>query len=313
MSHGWVSSFVTCAGYAALFGLTVVSAAIAQPSEPPPAQKADDTITVTGQKLEKKEARAQALEFVSKHTTRLGNQFARRTVPSCARVVGIDEGYAKIVQDKVNAVGRAAGLMMEGGACKPNLHILFTSDANALMTQLRKAKPSLFDFVEPRQRGKLYNDPVPVRWWYINDVIDAHDYKSTARANADGTAPIVDRTIVSPKISTGVVIDIAGTVVVVDIKQAEGYPLESIAAYAAMVSFAQLRPSGTTQGSSSIMSMFASATDRVNAPLDLTNFDYAYIRGLYAILPDRIGGSQRGRIATKMAARLSNTDSQRSK
>lgn len=304
MSRSRVSSFVF-----ALLGVALIaSPALAQAPD-----KSDNTITVTGQKLEKKEAREQALEFVSKYTARLGNQFARRTIPSCARVVGVDEAYAKIVQDKVNAVGKAAGLMMQGEECRPNLHILFTTNGNAVMTQLRKAKPSLFDFIELRQRAKLYNDPVPVRWWYINDVIGARDYRSTARANADGTAPIADRTIASPLITTGVVIDIAGTVVVVDIKQAEGYPLEAIAAYAAMVSFVQLRPNSTNEGASSIMSMFAPGMNRANVPSDLTAFDYAYIRGLYAILPDRIGGSQRSRIAGKMATQLSSTPIQANK
>ena len=293
-----------------LFSFACVLSAISLAATPGFAQDASSTITVTGQKLEKKMAKRQSLEFVSKYTTRQENQFARRTVPSCVRVIGIDAPYAAIVQDKVNAVGKAAGLMIGGGACKPNLNILFTNDGNALMSQFRKVRPSLFNDVELRKRRELFNNAVPVRWWYIKNIIAADDYKSTARASADGTASIIDRTVVSPFISTGIVIDISGTVVIVDIEQAEGYPLESIAAYAAMVSFAQLRPNGITDGSSSIMSMFNQATNLGNAPLDLTNFDYAYIRGLYDILPDRIGGSQRGRIASKMAVRLSNTDIQ---
>jgi hypothetical protein len=300
MSRFWVSS---CLGLA-----IIATPAFAQVPD-----KGENTITVTGQKLEKKEAREQALEFVSKHTTRLGNQFARRTLPTCARVIGIDEAYAKTVLEKVNAVGKGAGLFMQGEGCAPNLHILFTTDGNALMAQLRKANPGLFNDVELRKRKALFTEPVPVRWWYVNNVILAEEYKSTARANADGTAPKTDRTVVSKIISTGVVIDIVGTAVVVDIKQTEGYPLESIAAYAAMVSFAQLRPSEASERTSSIMSMFVPGADRASAPSDLTAFDYAYIRGLYAILPDRVGGSQRGRIAGKMAAQLSNTSLQGSK
>jgi hypothetical protein len=286
----------------------IVNPLFAQSSE-----MSENTITVTGQKLENEEAREKALQFVSKHTTRLGNQFARRTVPTCARVVGIDEVYTKIVLEKVNAVGKGAGLFMEGGNCAPNLHILFTTDGNALMEQLRKARPSLFSDVELRKRKALFTKSAPLRWWYVNDAISARDYKSTARANADGTAPITDRTVVSPMISTGFVVDIVGTVVVVDIKQSEGYPLESIAAYAAMVSFAQLRPSDASETTSSIMSMFARRADRASGPSDLTAFDYAYIRGLYAILPDRVGSSQKNWIAGKMAARLTNTATQGSK
>lgn len=299
MSRFWVSS-------------CLVLAIIATPAFAQVPDKGDNTITVTGQKLEKKEAREQAFEFVSKHTSRLGNQFARRTVPTCARVIGIDEAYAKIVLEKVNAVGRGAGLFMEGDGCAPNLHILFTTDGNALMSQLRKAKPGLFNDVELRKRKALFTEPTPVRWWYVNNVIPAGDYKSTARATADGTAPKIDRTYVS-LVRTGIVIDIVGTVVVVDIKQAEGYPLESISAFAGMISFAQLRPNQGGEGASSVMSMFAQSADRANAPSDLTPFDYAYIRGLYAIPPNLIGGSQRRRIAGKMATQLSNTNLQGSK
>ena len=44
------------------FGLVLASPAYAQSKDAPPAANADTTITVTGQKLEKKEAKRQSLQ-----------------------------------------------------------------------------------------------------------------------------------------------------------------------------------------------------------------------------------------------------------
>jgi hypothetical protein len=305
MSRGWVSSFASCTGYAALLGLTAISAAVAQPSSPPPPQKADDTITVTGQKLEKKEAKRQSRAFVGQTTVTSFSQYARRNRPICPRAIGIAENYAAIVEARIRAIAKAANVKVQDGECAANLFVLFTTDSNGLMTALRKAKPSLFSSVSVRERPALYADPAPVRWWHSSVLAQSDGGISKSGTSPQGIDIIETKSFNSSLIDTKIVINLTGSVAVVDIGKATGYPLDSIAAYAAMVSFAQVKPEKSHSALPSILAMFGDGKTPGDAPRDLTAFDYAYVSSLYEILPNRAGDVQKSQIANKMAAKLS--------
>jgi hypothetical protein len=305
MSHSWVSSFVTCTSYATLLGLSAVSSAFAQPASPPLPQKADDTITVTGQKLEKKEAKRQSRAFVGQTTITSFSQYARRNRPVCPRAIGIAENYAAIVETRIRAIAKAANVKVEEGACAPNLFVLFTTDSNGLMTALQKAKPALFSSVNLRERAALYADPVPVRWWHSVTLAGSDGNVANKGTDIQGNEILETKSFNSSLIDTKIVINLTGSVVVVDINKATGYPLDSIAAYAALVSLSQVKPEKAHDSLPSILSMFAPGKSPGDAPRDLTAFDYAYVSSLYETLPNRAGDIQKSQIANKMAAKLS--------
>lgn len=263
----------------------------------------DNTITVTGQKLEKKEAKRQSRSFVGQTTHTSFSQYARRNRPVCPRVIGIDSSYAQFVESKIRIIAKAAQVKVEDGECEPNLFVLFTSDSNSLMTALRKAKPSLFDSVKISERRALYTDQSPVRWWHSTTFTGASGAeKKVASQNTDS---IETRGFNSSLIDTQFVINLAGSIVVVDISKSTGYPLESIAAYAAMVSFAEVKPEKSHSALPSILAIFGEGKNPGDAPRDLTAFDYAYVASLYEIQPNRAGNVQKSLIASKMAAKLS--------
>jgi hypothetical protein len=310
MSRSWISSFVTCSSYAALLGLSAVSGVIAQPASPPVPQKADDTITVTGQKLEKKEAKRQSRAFIGQTTVTSFEQYAQRNRPVCPRTIGIDPSYAQIVDAKIRTIASAAKVKVDKSGCAPNLFVLFTADANGLMATLRKAKPALFQSVNIRERPALYNDPLPVRWWHSVTPVGSDGNSvgqgTVTMSNGQSTEAIISRSYSSASlINKEIVINLTGSVVVVDIDKATGYPLDSIAAYAALVSLSQVKPEKTHDSLPSILSMFAPGKSPSDAPRDLTAFDYAYVSSLYEILPNRAGDVQKSQIANKMAAKLS--------
>ncbi len=290
MSRFWIPSFL---------GLAMIATpAFAQASD-----KGENTITVTGQKLEKQEAKRQARAFIGKTTTTSFSQYARRNRPVCPRAIGIDPSYAHLVETKIRTIAKAADINVQGDRCTPNLFVLFTTDSNGLMTALRKAKPSLFDSVKISERPILYTDQLPVRWWHSTTFTGANGAeKKVASQNTDS---IETRGFNSSLIDTQFVINLAGSIVVVDINKSTGYPLDSIAAYAAMVSFAEVKPEKSHSALPSILAMFGDSKSPGDAPRDLTAFDYAYVTSLYEIPPNRAGNVQKSLIANKMAAKLS--------
>jgi hypothetical protein len=102
-------------------------------------------------------------------------------------------------------------------------------------------------------------------------------------------------------ISTNFEIDLTSTVIIVDINQSNGYPLESVASYISMVAFAQIN--GATQeaaSNSSILGMFNDTRPRNAALRNLTVWDRAYLHALYKIAPDRPIWQQRKRLSGAM-------------
>jgi hypothetical protein len=283
---------------AAAISSAQASAQVTQP-------ESTNTITVTGQKLEKKEAKRQSRAFIGQTTITSFSQYARRNRPVCPRVIGIDSSYAQIVETKIRAIAGAAKVKVDAADCAPNLFVLFTTDSNGLMAALRKIKPGLFNSVNVGDRPALYADPVPVRWWHSTVLGQSDGGITTSATSAQGIENTTTRSFNSSLIDTKIAINLTGSVVVVDIGKATGYPLDSIAAYAAMVSFSQVKPEKGHDALPSILAMFGNGKSPSNAPLDLTPFDYAYVSSLYEILPNRAGDVQKSQIANKMAAKLS--------
>lgn len=279
----------------------------AMPAYAQDASKADagNTITVTGQKLEKKEAKRQSRAFIGQTTTTSFSQYAQRDRPVCPRAIGIDPSYAQIVETRISAIAKAANVKVAEGKCAPNLFVLFTTDSNGLMTALHKAKPNLFNSVSVRERPALYADPVPVRWWHSTVLAPSPGGVAIGGTSSQGIEGIDIKSYSSSLIDTKIVINLTGSVVVVDIGKATGYPLDSIAAYAALVSFSQVKPEKAHDALPSVLSMFAPGKNPGDAPRDLTTFDYAYVSSLYEIRPNRPGDVQKSQIANKMAAKLS--------
>jgi hypothetical protein len=289
-----------------VIGAAMVTAVISIPAlaQTTP-EKSDNTITVIGQKLEKKEAKQQSRAFVGQTTVTSLSQYARRDRPVCPRVIGIDPSYATLVETRIKAIASNAKVRVDEGNCAPNLFVLFTSDSNGLMKVLRKAKPALFDSVSVQERTALYANPVPVRWWHSVTPAGSDGDVINKNTDAFGNEILESRTFSASLIDTKLVINLTGSVVVVDITKSTGYPLDSIAAYAAMVSFSQVKPEKSHNTLPSILAMFGSGKDPGDAPRDLTAFDYAYVSSLYEIPPNRAGNVQKSQIANKMAAKLS--------
>ena len=98
-------------------------------------------------------------------------------------------------------------------------------------------------------------------------------------------------------ISTFGVRTIVDANVVVDLDRAEGRSLQAVAAYAAFVAFAEVRPSEPPPAGS-ILGMFR---DEQQAR-GLTDWDMAFLRALYQIPLDRRARRHRGMLVRDMVA-----------
>jgi hypothetical protein len=252
-------------------------------------------IIVTAPALAPKELKKQTLNFVrTVSDTAEQIQFSRRDDPFCVKIVGIDIAYHDVIRKKIRETAKVARAPKEAPeGCRPNIHVIFSNDGDALMQALKRKYPAIVSAQPTRKIDELMQSKKPVRWWYATKIEGANG------------EPVIDGRVyryTSSLISSSIEIDLTSTVIIVDINQSNGYPLESVASYISMVAFAQIN--GATQeatSSTSILGMFSDTRPRIAALRNLTVWDRAYLHALYQIAPDRPMWQQRKRLSAAMA------------
>ena len=259
----------------------------------PPDQKPTD-IVVTAPARAPKELKKQTLNFVrTVSDTAEQIQFSRRDDPFCVKIVGIDPAYHDVIRKKIRETAKVARAPKEAPeGCRPNIHVIFSNDGDALMEALKRKYPSIINAQPIRKIDELMQSKKPVRWWYATKIEGANG------------EPVIDGRVLrytASLISSGVEIDLTSTVVIVDINQSNGYPLESVASYISMIAFAQVKDSNADIDSNlSILGMFNDTKPRIAALRNLTVWDRAYLHALYKIAPDRPIWQQRKRLSGAM-------------
>jgi hypothetical protein len=288
------------------FGLALASPVFAQSKDASPATEADSTITVTGQKKEKAEVRREARSFAGTMMAPILGQYSRRQTGICPLVIGIDPSYHKIIYAKIRDVATRIGAKVAGNFCKTNSFIIFSENGLDSLAQLRRERPPLFAEVPIDERSSLFKEPAPSRWWYRTEVKDTEGriFSGGLGLDSDDFPVIGSSNSAESLIYSTVQINLTASVVVIDLKKAEGYPLEAVAAHAAMVSLVQVKPGKDFTAIPSILNLFASDRNPSTAPTDLTRWDYAFAQSIYEIKARKSGAAQKSELAQRIAAKL---------
>ena len=263
-------------------------------SGPLAAAEAGEAIVVTAPARSDGLLRQQVSQFARQVAETTGQeQFARRSTTYCPRIIGLPDPYSQVMLTKLEEAATATGKVHSAPAgCRPDVFIIFTEDSGDLLDRIRQKNPKFFRALQGDTAMRLFQAPRAVKWWYATEI-----------KGSDGE-PVVDATTYrtrSSLISSGIVLNLASTVVMVDVGLADGFPLDSIASYVAMIVFAQIKASdGRLAASPSILGMFDRTGPRLSALRGLTVWDRAYLRALYQIPLDRPLWQQRPRLQATM-------------
>lgn len=284
---------------AALAGAATL--ALAAPTDP----SAPEEIVVDGQRLTPAQARERAVAYVQHTGITNGNEsIARWIEPICPRVIGVAPHVAQQMITTLRAVAAQTGVPTAKTGCSPNIAINFVGDGNAFMRRISASDPSQLAKLSVGEREALINGGAPVRWWYFTesrgrdgDRMNGMDPAFVAGAESGGaTLPSNGESSTSMNygasmVSTQMARALRGATVVIDTVKADGATLDSVAAYAAMVAFAELQPRNTTFDGS-ILGLFGDP----DAPRSLSKLDQTFLKELYALPLDRRARQQRGRL-----------------
>jgi hypothetical protein len=276
---------------AAIFWSAVCAAEPGLPAERSP----EPEIVVTGRGIEALDRYVEELTEV-----RPGGQLARWNDPVCPRAVGLEAGQNAYLAARVASVARELRIPVERGACRPNILIVVTGEADAFARLLLQKHPRLFGSFgnsrPPAEAVKALQAPRPVRWLNAsrwgngqgaplvdgnNWIYSASRLKSTTRENATLSLILVDATKVN------------------------GLGWRALSGYLAMVGLGR-PPAGAVvpAGTATILSLFNDREENRRGPRDLTRWDRAFLRGLYASKPDASASAERREIRGRMKRAL---------
>ena len=250
-------------------------------------------------------------------------KLARWNKTICPATLGLQRRYAEYLNDRLAAAAMQAGVKVGKPGCSPDLLIIVTADPKALLDQMAAEHGDFFavnTFAHDRTSAGGGQDfaaflasPEPVRWWHVSATVSAEGRPLGSSANtirvtsatADGKgfgSPPALRVTSPSRLRDTVREDFQHALLIVDAGQARGVSYQALSDYVAMAALAQLDPRADTAGVPTILNLFKA--DAASRPDGLTDWDRAYLRGLYGARADAPDlRSQRGRILSTMRQR----------
>lgn len=204
----------------------------------------------------------------------------------CVDVLGVKGQFVQDFRARIIENAKLARVEIAKDDCIPNALVVFTTNARAELTKLRKTRPDLFGNLPPSAKNRLLNSRDPAFAFQVTQVIGANgtvldlDERSTPDNNVFGPAG---------RLTLTYRINVAGAVVVIDADGVAGKTATQLADYA---SLRLLMPTAeikeiTPGMPETIMTLFL---DPENAPGELTAFDLGYLRAGYAMAPNVAAG-----------------------
>ena len=214
-----------------------------------------------------------------------------RVTEICIGVANLRAEPAQYIVDRVSTVAEDLGIMPGEPGCPPNVIIIASDDPDGLARQLTEERRRAFRMGgSGMDRGgdaleAFVAADTPVRWWQVSMPANSETGQRATRIPGECRDPClspqdyapVTSTFAASRLSTQIVDYIFRAVVILDIDQIGGVSGQQLADYVAMVTLAQIDPEADTSRYASILNVF----DAPDSAVGLTEWDQAYLRGLY--------------------------------
>jgi hypothetical protein len=207
----------------------------------------------------------------------------------CVSTVNLQRDGAQYIIDRVADVAARVNVPSGGPNCSPNVIIIASEQATAVAKAFTDRSPRSFrpgsrttDQGESALRA-FRESTAPVRWWHVSLPTDRNTNERAIRLPGDdcgnvasSCAPVVH--VSASTLRTEVVDNLRRIVIIVDASQMTSIGSQQLADYIAFIALAQIDPRADTSRYASVLNVF---NDPDAAKDGLTDWDYAYLDGLY--------------------------------
>lgn len=246
---------------------------------------AQNTIIVTGRTPEATRSYVEQLTIAPG----TAEQLARWDRTICTSVAGLPARQGQFLADRIAQRAFAVGLQPGEPGCTANVAIFVTADANAMAQSMSERDPVLFasrpetniNTLGPVAFNDFLNTDRPVRWWHVSERRSAEGFSLSGDASMGGmsNAPAVRSS--GSRLSNNTRQDFSRVIIIVDSRRVGGAQLSAIADYIAMVALADINPSADASSFPTILGLFSQQPAGGAAPTAMTDWDIAYLDGLY--------------------------------
>jgi hypothetical protein len=286
--------------------LACLAAASAQPST--------EQVTVTGTR-----SRQVIDDFIKSFAApaRMTGKMARWEDGICPVTAGLKPAYAKFITQRVRDVATQIGAPVNARTpCEPNIVIVFTTQPQALLDNVRKKQPLLLGYYDnSAQEGAAAAVTRPIQAWYATatkDIEGKIDIDSRHSGGVDITLPypfaspgyIVihvphsAHSVTGGRLADGLHTILYRVMIVANPDQLLDHEIGTLADYISLLALTQLNSLDACQQLPSIVNLLAK--DCTGAPGQLSESDMGYLRGLYSMRADGNLGVQQDGIAHRM-------------
>jgi hypothetical protein len=230
-------------------------------------------------------------------------QLARFESAFCPKVIGFPADWTVHLEKMIRANAVEAGLKVEPVGCKPTALAIFIDNPQRLVTELRKAMPTLFEGYTSRELDQLAAVRRPAYNWRTVEMMDrtGTTLSNAGQLNGEASNAKIVRNANSSRVTSNVRYDILTSFTAIEIGKTPGHTLRQLADYATMNLMLDLsREASRKAQPESILSLFSAASPEA-APQQMSAMDKGTLRGLYAQKNNNVSAAvQRGRIAKAM-------------
>lgn len=282
---------------AVVLGVAVGLGGLAQAQVAP-----SDSITVSSQK-----AREAINSFVTKLTspTRLTGKIARWDVGVCPGVTGVRPQAVRFIVERLRETASRIGAPVNKNAdCKPNIHVVFTTTPQALLTNIRNKQPYLLGYADSEvSKDRLAKVTFPIQAWYATQTRDVRGKKTFDSPMVTGVGdelriPLPNytgagvsymmlpnalgaREVTGGRLGDGARSVFYNVIIAVDPSALLNHEMGTVSDHIAMLALAQIEPLKDCQPLPSIMNLFTPGC--TSQPTGMTAHDEGYLRGLYSM------------------------------
>ena len=203
----------------------------------------------------------------------------------CPGVFGMKGEYAALMIDRLrdNAAKLDLWLTEDDGTCRPNFIVAFVDDGQAALAQIERNQSWLMQGLTTANRRELLAEDGPVRVWTTTQTRTRDGLPVPRRETLDNP-PSVNMWMAHSKIYLATREDITQVIVLFDKKYIYGKTIVQLADYATMRGLARTRPvDGDGQAMDTILALF---DPDASPPLEMTQFDRAYLGAVYDSIPN---------------------------
>jgi hypothetical protein len=284
--------------------LAVATAAQASPGEPAAAPPANTVSGVTVTPAQKPNPLVNPeSQFVRSHLPQstLSDQYPRFRDAICVKVLGLpaefDAFVAKRIVDLANEVHAPVAKRAD---CRPNVHVVFTAQPQALLTDIAKRRDVLLGFYfETAQLKGLTTFARPIEARYVTR---ARDTSGESFLEIHNPSKWRDRPYgrAGSRLGDDMSTEVVHSLILADANKVADAKIGAVADYIAVLALAKWQGLERCNAIPTILNLMADGCDPEAAPQAATEADIGLLKGLYSVDPREFGSQQRATIASAM-------------